>query len=78
MRASMSSDFAVRCRGCRFTWNTATMAEGLRILGACPRCSGELEFADQPPARGAAADPAGAQPATSAPAPHLVLGIPRI
>jgi uncharacterized paraquat-inducible protein A len=70
---TMSADFAVRCRGCQFTWNTPTMAEGLRVLGACPRCKGELEFAQSAPA-----------PASEAPrvvrdaAPHLVLGIPRL
>jgi hypothetical protein len=68
----MSDDFAVRCRGCAFTWNTATMAEGLRVLGSCPRCSGELEFG----ARARAAEPTGG-PAVTADAPHLVLGVPR-
>jgi hypothetical protein len=68
------SDFAVRCRDCRFTWNTATMAEGLRVLGACPRCKGELEFRDDAPAAPAADAPRAAR----ADAPHLVLGIPRL
>jgi len=50
------------------------MAEGLRLLGTCPRCSGKLSFAAD------AADPPVARPAPEdavAIAPHLVLGIPR-
>jgi hypothetical protein len=34
----------VRCRGCSFAWFGATSAHGLRIVGSCPRCGGELEF----------------------------------
>ena len=48
MRSLMSDDFAVRCTGCEFTWNTPAMADGLRVLGACPKCKGELEFRDEP------------------------------
>jgi hypothetical protein len=70
----MRDDFAVRCTGCSFTWNTPAMAEGLRVLGACPKCKGELEFRDDAPAP-APAEPA---PADAAAAPHMVLGIPRI
>ena len=71
---------AVRCSSCQFAWNSATMAEGLRLLGSCPKCGGELEF------RGgeAAAErfdrtdtPAPAAAAKADKAPHLVLGIPR-
>ena len=71
----MSDDFAVRCKGCHFTWNTPAMAEGLRVLGACPKCKGELEYGTRgtaPPAADAPDAPAGSD------APHLVLGIPRI
>jgi hypothetical protein len=49
------------------------MAEGLRLLGACPRCNGSLTFRDDAAATAAPAEPA-ADPAV---APHLVLGIPR-
>jgi uncharacterized paraquat-inducible protein A len=71
----MTEDFAVRCRGCGFTWNTPTMAEGLRVLGACPKCKGELEFGT----RGAAAPEAEApDAAVRTEAPHLVLGLPRL
>ena len=72
----MSDDFAVRCTGCQFTWNTPAMAEGLRVLGACPKCKGELEYGT----RGTAAPAAEARDAVGAgsAAPHLVLGIPRL
>lgn len=71
----MSDDFAVRCKACGFRWNTAAMADGLRVLGVCPKCKGELEFGTPPAARAAA--PSG-DVAPGADAPHLVLGIPRI
>jgi hypothetical protein len=75
MPSLMSDHFAVRCKGCQFTWNTPAMAEGLKVLGACPKCRGELEFG----ARAAAAPPPAAEaPAAATAAPHLVLGIPRI
>jgi hypothetical protein len=74
MLSLMSDDFAVRCRGCGFTWNTPAMADGLRVLGVCPKCRGELEFGTR------AEQPEAPPPATTtaAEAPHLVLGIPRI
>lgn len=51
------------------------MVEGLRLLGSCPRCGGELSFADD---EATAASPAHPGPADAvAVAPHLVLGIPR-
>lgn len=71
----MSDDPAVRCTGCAFTWNTPAMAEGLRVLGACPKCQGELEFRDDAPAPPAAS---GTRDADVSAAPHMVLGIPRI
>ncbi|HEY6760479.1 MAG TPA: hypothetical protein VI318_13355 [Baekduia sp.] len=70
----MSDGFAVRCTGCEFTWNTPAMAEGLRVLGQCPKCRGELEFRDDAPQVAAAPRAADVAPA----APHMVLGIPRI
>jgi hypothetical protein len=53
------------------------MAEGLRLLGSCPKCDSALEFNDadrrddrfDSPLRPALAD--------GPTAPHLVLGIPR-
>jgi hypothetical protein len=71
----MSDHYAVRCISCAFTWNTPAMAEGLRVLGTCPRCGGELEFRDAAPAP---ATPADARDADVSAAPHMVLGIPRI
>ena len=70
----MESVPAVSCKSCARTWNSATMAEGLHLLGACPRCGGDLEFAapaatDDRDSRTVSAD--------DSLAPHLVLGIPR-
>ena len=66
---------AVTCTACARAWNSASMAEGLRLLGACPRCRGELSFRDTEPG---VAPPLAAAPAGGATvAPHLVLGIPR-
>jgi hypothetical protein len=48
------------------------MAEGLRLLGTCPKCGGELSFADAEPAREASESPK-----MDVRAPHLVLGLPR-
>ena len=61
---------AVSCGTCQRSWNSASMAEGLKLLGACPRCGGTLSFAD--------ASPAEAPERSTAPvAPHLVLGFPQ-
>ena len=66
---------AVTCTSCDRAWNSAAMAEGLRLLGACPRCGGNLKFAadEGGAARAQRSDRADA-PAL---APHLVMGIPR-
>jgi hypothetical protein len=71
----MADDYAVRCTGCAFTWNTPAMAEGLRVLGSCPKCGGELEFRDSAPAPPAASE---TRDADVSAAPHMVLGIPRM
>ena len=76
---------AVRCSSCRFAWNSATMAEGLRLLGSCPKCGGGLEFRGGEAAverfdRGVTPVPTPVPvPAAAAAgkAPHLVLCIPR-
>ena len=70
---SMPPAPAVRCSSCDSVWNSAAMADGLRLLGCCPRCSGELAFADQAHHE----DRFDVTPASRADAPHLVLGIPR-
>jgi hypothetical protein len=48
------------------------MVEGLRLLGTCPKCDGELVFAAARPAHESAQSPN-----MDVRAPHLVLGIPR-
>jgi hypothetical protein len=66
---------AVTCTSCERTWMSASMAEGLRLLGACPRCGGALNFAE-----GDAKLPAVARITPEdavAMAPHMVMGIPR-
>lgn len=65
---------AVRCSSCSFAWNSAVMAEGLRLLGSCPKCGGELAFSDDDGSRGA---PERRGRHDGRVAPHLVLGIPR-
>ena len=69
----MSPAPAARCTSCLFAWNSPAMADGLRLLGSCPKCAGTLAFADEAPAeeRFDRSEPAAAT------APHLVLGIPR-
>jgi hypothetical protein len=34
----------VRCGTCHYAWYGQTTAHGLRLLGSCPRCGGELDF----------------------------------
>lgn len=64
----------VRCSSCEREWHSATMADGLRTIGSCPRCNGTLEFAPEAPPEGT-----GSRRFTPAAgtAPHLVLGVPR-
>jgi hypothetical protein len=63
---------AVHCLGCAYEWHSEAMAEGLRLLGTCPKCGGELAFAGPaPPAEAVDA------PGLDLRAPHLVLGVPR-
>jgi hypothetical protein len=51
------------------------MAEGLRLLGACPRCNGALSFAAD---SGPESTMSRISPETAVSmAPHLVMGIPR-
>jgi hypothetical protein len=49
------------------------MVDGLRLLGSCPKCSGELVFRDEQRDE----DRFEVTAATQQAAPHLVLGIPR-
>ena len=75
---AMSPAPAVRCTSCQFAWNSSAMADGLRLLGSCPKCGGELSFAGDAPApeRVERFDRSSDRVLASA-APHLVLGIPR-
>ena len=73
---SMSPVPAVSCHGCHFAWNSTTMADGLRVLGSCPKCGGSLAFRDDAPEPERFTTERRAAPAPVA-APHLVLGIPR-
>ena len=34
----------VTCAGCCSAWYGAAAADGLRIVGSCPKCGGHLEF----------------------------------
>jgi hypothetical protein len=63
---------AVQCLSCRFEWHSRVMADGLRLLGSCPKCGGELAFAESQPAHQTAESPK-----IDVRAPHLVLGVPR-
>jgi hypothetical protein len=63
---------AVRCLACAFEWHSALMADGLRLLGSCAKCGGELQFAEAAPG-----GEAPTVPAADLRAPHLVLGVPR-
>lgn len=70
----MSPAPTVQCSGCGFAWNSTSMADGLRLLGACPKCSGELVFRED----ALHEDRFEATPSAGRlAAPHLVLGIPR-
>jgi predicted nucleic acid-binding Zn-ribbon protein len=64
---------AVSCLDCGRSWNSASLVEGLRLLGSCPRCGGALRFRDAEEAPPVEAEP-GRERAIE---PHLVLGIPR-
>ncbi|WP_372789674.1 hypothetical protein [Paraconexibacter sp.] len=67
----------VSCTDCAFAWNSATMVDGLRLIGSCPRCGGALSFRDPEPDQDRADEPAAPHRSTDERAPHLVLGLPR-
>ena len=66
-------DPAVHCTTCRYAWRSPIMAHGLRSIGSCPRCGGELRFHVASPA----GEPRAESDVRDARAPHLVLGLPR-
>jgi len=62
----------VTCDDCRFAWYGTAAEDGLRVVGACPKCGGHLEFlASDAPASAFAADDRLARVA-----PSSVLGLP--
>jgi hypothetical protein len=68
---------AVHCVACAYEWRSEAMADGLRLIGSCPRCGGELAFAA--PASVAVPRDTPAQIAADVdgrPA-HMILGMPR-
>jgi hypothetical protein len=67
---------AVTCLDCGFAWRSRAMADGLRVIGRCPKCSGRLEFAEEASAAPPEPEPSAPPPARAG-APHLVLGVPR-
>lgn len=40
----MRSSPRVRCTDCEFAWYGPTAAHGLRVVGSCTRCGGELDY----------------------------------
>ena len=72
----MSPFPTVHCTGCSFAWNSTAMAEGLRLLGSCPRCGGVLSFRGDDTLQGSGFE-IEAEKVLAPVAPHLVLGIPR-
>lgn len=63
----------VQCTGCDRAWHSVTLADGLRLIGSCPRCGGELVFLGAP---GVATVDA-VDPFSNTLLPHLVLGRPK-
>ena len=74
--SDMSPTPTVCCTGCDFAWNSRAMAEGLRLLGSCPRCGGVLSFRGDDSMQGTGFE-IEAEKVGVPVAPHLVLGIPR-
>jgi hypothetical protein len=68
---------SVSCLSCAYEWHSEAMADGLRLLGSCPRCGGELSFASPAPeAITVDVDMQRAEALGSRPA-SMVLGMPR-
>jgi hypothetical protein len=68
---------AVHCVACEREWHSEAMADGLRLIGSCPRCGGELAFAEPATVLVHADTPEQlAADADGRPA-HMILGMPR-
>jgi hypothetical protein len=65
---------AATCTACGFRWYGATAADGLRVLGHCIHCRGEVQFAERPVGR----RPAPLEGIDPRLAPHQVMGRPRV
>ena len=63
---------AARCEGCGFAWYGETAIDGLRALGHCIRCGGQVAFRDRPP------PPTHMDPVQPGMGPHQVMGAPRL
>ena len=68
--AGRHGDPLVSCDGCGFEWHGAISADGLRVIGHCPRCQGRLRFAD------GRSSEAQAEDAVTEQQPWQVLGTP--
>jgi hypothetical protein len=66
----------VHCVSCAYEWHSEAMADGLRLIGSCPRCDGELSFAAPAPVA-IAVDAAMERAATDSRTPGMVMGVPR-
>ena len=62
----------VQCDDCRFAWYGASAADGLRVVGECPKCGGHLAFlaSDAPASEFAVND------RLASVSPAAVLGLP--
>ena len=70
--AERQAEPLVRCGDCGFEWHGEISADGLRVLGHCPRCEGKLQFRDERPAGASDAD----SQAEGEQQPWQVLGTP--
>lgn len=66
----------VRCRGCDFAWYGEASAHGLRIVGGCTRCGGELDFLEVAPEAPPAPTRAEGHDGLAGLSPAAVLGLP--
>jgi hypothetical protein len=66
----------VRCDGCGFEWFGPTASHGLRIVGACPRCGGHLDFLEPAEEPAVASAPGPVERALTQVSPASVLGTP--
>jgi hypothetical protein len=68
---------AVQCTACAYEWRSEAMADGLRMIGSCPRCGGELAFASAAPAAAIVDTPEQLAADHDGRPAHMILGMPR-